>query len=154
MAWSPYIFLVIFVLLWGPPSVKAVLDKITWKFGWPGLHNLVLRMPPVTKMPTPYDATYTFNPGSASGTACLAAVFVSALVFRVSLKTFFKIIADTTKQLIFGGNAIKFYKIRLKAADNTKMPTYSEDRLAALKSEYAQAAEQPTNLRYGYVRAA
>ena len=34
------------------------------------------------------------------------------------------------------------------------MPAFSEDRLAALKNEYALAAEEPSNLRYGYVRAA
>jgi predicted TIM-barrel fold metal-dependent hydrolase len=60
---------------------------------------------------------------------------------------------SAAKQLIFGGNATRFYKIRQKAADNTRMPTFSEDRLAALKNEYALAAEQPSNLRYGYVRA-
>jgi len=59
---------------------------------------------------------------------------------------------SATKQLIFGGNAIKFYKIRLKAADNTRMPAFSEDRLASLKNEYALAAKEPSNLRYGYVR--
>jgi uncharacterized protein len=59
-----------------------------------------------------------------------------------------------TKQLIFGGNATKFYKIRRKAAENTRMPVFSEDRLAALKNEYTLAAMQPSNLRYGYVRAA
>ena len=58
-----------------------------------------------------------------------------------------------TKQLIFGGNTTKFHKIRLKAADNTRMPAFSEDRLASLKNEYALAAK-PSNLRYGYVRAA
>jgi len=51
------------------------------------------------------------------------------------------------------GNATRLYKIKLKAAENTRMPTFSEDRLAALKNEYAQAAKQPSNLRYGYVRA-
>ena len=61
---------------------------------------------------------------------------------------------SATKQLIFGGNATKFYKIRLKAADNTRMPAFSEDRLASLKNEYALAAKEPSNLRYGYVRAA
>jgi hypothetical protein len=61
---------------------------------------------------------------------------------------------SATKQLIFAGNATRFYKIKLKAADNTKMPTFSEDRLAALKNQYTQAAQQPSNLRYGYVRAA
>jgi uncharacterized protein len=58
------------------------------------------------------------------------------------------------KQLIFGGNAARLYGINLKAAENTKMPAYSEDRLAALKAEYEFAAKEPSNLRYGYVRAA
>jgi len=61
---------------------------------------------------------------------------------------------SATKQLIFGGNAARMYRINLKAADNTTMPTFSEDRLAALKSEYELAAKEPSNLRYGYVRAA
>jgi len=34
------------------------------------------------------------------------------------------------------------------------MPAYSEDRLARLKNEYEFAAKEPSNLRYGYVRAA
>ena len=58
------------------------------------------------------------------------------------------------KQLIFGGNAARMYRINLKAADNITMPTFSEDRLAALKGEYELAAKEPSNLRYGYVRAA
>jgi hypothetical protein len=61
---------------------------------------------------------------------------------------------SAAKQLIFAGNATRFYQIRLKAADNTKMPAFSEDRLAALKNQYALAAREPSNLRYGYVRAA
>jgi hypothetical protein len=34
------------------------------------------------------------------------------------------------------------------------MPAFSEDRLASLKNEYALAAKEPSNRRYGYVRAA
>jgi hypothetical protein len=60
---------------------------------------------------------------------------------------------SAVKQQIFAGNATRFYKIKLRAADN-KMPAYSEDRLAGLKNEYTRAAQQPSNLRYGYVRAA
>ncbi len=33
------------------------------------------------------------------------------------------------------------------------MPGYSEDRLAKPKAEYEVAAKEPSNLRYGYVRA-
>jgi hypothetical protein len=55
--------------------------------------------------------------------------------------------------VIFGGNALRFYMIKLKAADNTRMPAFSEVRLASLKNEYTLAAKEPSNLRYLYVRA-
>src|SRR5690349_11582391 len=61
---------------------------------------------------------------------------------------------SAVKQMIFGGNAARLHKIKLKAADNTRMPIFSEDRLASLKNEYALVANEPSNLRYGYVRAA
>ncbi|MGZ5869800.1 MAG: amidohydrolase family protein [Croceibacterium sp.] len=60
---------------------------------------------------------------------------------------------SSTKQMIFGANAARLYRLNLKAADNTPMPAYSEDRLAQLKTEYQNAAQEPTNLRYGYVQA-
>ncbi len=102
LAWSPYIFLVIFVLilngdqiaipkpydfLW-PTSklvaLKAFLNHASSTFGWPGLDGLVYRIPPVVKAASPYAAKYTFNPLTASGTAALFAVFASAIVLRVS----------------------------------------------------------------------
>ena len=61
---------------------------------------------------------------------------------------------SATKQMIFGANAARLYRVNLKAADNTPLPDYSEDRLAKLKTEYELAAKEPSNLRYGYVRAA
>ena len=58
------------------------------------------------------------------------------------------------KQMIFGTNAARLYRLNLKATENTPMPAYSADRLAQLKTEYEFASREPTNLRYGYVRAA
>ena len=58
-----------------------------------------------------------------------------------------------TKQMIFGLNSSRLYRINLKAANNVPMPPYSNDQLAQLKTEYGLAAE-PSNLRYGYVRTA
>lgn len=84
LAWSPYIFLVIFVLVLNLDSVKAFLNHTTVVFGWPGLNNLVLRVAPVVAKPSPYAASYTFNPLTATGTAALFAVFASAIVLRVS----------------------------------------------------------------------
>jgi len=61
---------------------------------------------------------------------------------------------SSTKQMIFGMNAARLYRLNLKAADNAPMPAYSEDRLAQLKNEYELAAIEPSNLRYGYVQVA
>lgn len=58
-----------------------------------------------------------------------------------------------TKQMIFANNALAMYGIKLKAASNTTMPAYSEDRFAALKKDHALASMERSNLRYGYVRA-
>jgi predicted TIM-barrel fold metal-dependent hydrolase len=60
---------------------------------------------------------------------------------------------SATKQMILGANSVRLYKVNLKSAANTPMPAYSRDRLAGLKREYELAAKEPTNLRYGYVRA-
>ena len=84
LAWVPYGWLVVFVLLWGLDGVKARLNHATYVFTWPGLHNLVQRMPPITPHPSNYAASYTLNWLSASGTACLFAVIASAIVLRVS----------------------------------------------------------------------
>ena len=54
---------------------------------------------------------------------------------------------------IFGLNSARLYRINLKAADARPMPAYSEDKLTQLKKEYEFAAKEPSNLRYGYVRA-
>ncbi len=42
-AWSPYLALTIMVLLWGIPSVKAVLDKKTVEIEVSGLHNAIVK---------------------------------------------------------------------------------------------------------------
>ena len=99
MAWLPYGMLVIFVLLWGVDSVKALLDKATVIFNWPGLHNLVQRIPPVVAKPSPYAARYTLNLLSASGSACLFSVLASAIALRVSPAVLMKCVRDTAKQL-------------------------------------------------------
>jgi len=99
LAWSPYLLLVIFVLLWGSASTKAILDKATVIVPWPGLHNLITRMPPITPKAAPYGALYTLNLLSASGTSCLFAVFASALVLRVSPPRLARLTWLTAKQL-------------------------------------------------------
>ena len=98
-AWSPYALLVVFVLLWGLKPLQAQLVHATLSFPWPGLHNLIQRMPPASLKPSPYGAIYTFNWLSAAGTACLLAALCSALVLKVSPSIFGRVFAETFRQL-------------------------------------------------------
>jgi lactate permease len=114
MAWSPYLLLVVFVLLWGDKDVKLAINQWTHSLlpasvpksattlnGLlvPGLHNLITRMPPVTAQPSPYGAVFELNWLSASGTACLFAILATALVLRVRPGQLVKAYVGTFRQL-------------------------------------------------------
>jgi lactate permease len=98
-AWSPYILLVICVLLWGYGPFKALLDKATLVFSWPGLDGQIQRLPPVVAKPSPYAAKFTLNLLSASGTSALVAMLLSAVVLRVPPGKVLAIIGRTTRDL-------------------------------------------------------
>ena len=114
MAWLPYLLLVVFVLAWGEPSIKAQIDAWTHSvlpdgsaknatvlngINVPGLHNLITRVPPVTPRPLPYAAVFTFNWLSASGTACFLATLAAALFLRVSPRQAREYLRGTFKQM-------------------------------------------------------
>jgi L-lactate transport len=100
MAWTPYLLLVAFVLVWGYKPVKAWLDATTTiTIPVPGLHNMIQRMPPVTAQPSPYAAIFVFNWLSAAGTACALAVIAAAAVLRVPPRQFVAIYQATLRQL-------------------------------------------------------
>jgi lactate permease len=99
IAWSPYLLLVVFVLMWGYVPIKAQLDKVTLLIAVPGLHNLIVRMPPVTAQASPYPAMFTFNWLSASGTSCFLATLVAALLLRVKPARVVHIYKATFRQL-------------------------------------------------------
>jgi lactate permease len=100
-AWSPYILLVIFVLLWGYTPFKAILDKATTVIPWPGLDAAIQRLPPVVAKAAPYPAKFTFNILSASGTSALFATICAALVLRVSFRQFVTCVGRTARDLSF-----------------------------------------------------
>jgi lactate permease len=101
LAWSPYLFLVLFVLVWGSPWGGLMLNKATVPVEWPGLHNLVVRAAPIVPEPTPYPASYTFNWLSAAGTACAFASLAAAIVLRVSVRRYVMLLGSVAKQLAF-----------------------------------------------------
>ncbi len=112
-AWSPYLLLVIFVLAAGQPAIKNAIDLRThellpaaWKSSTvmnglfvPGLHNLILRIPPVTPTESPYSAVFTLNWLTASGTACFFATLAAAAFLRVGPRQLAGIYVATFRQL-------------------------------------------------------
>jgi lactate permease len=80
-AWLPWAILSVTVFLWGLPSVKAKLDKLSSPtFPVVGLHQMVYRVPPVVPQPTKEGAVYSLNWLSATGSAILLASLVASLV--------------------------------------------------------------------------
>ncbi|HVV01998.1 MAG TPA: L-lactate permease [Verrucomicrobiae bacterium] len=97
VAWLPWIILTLFIIVWGVPAFRAVLDKTAVRFQMPYLHNIVERVPPVGSQLE--KAEFTFNFLSATGTGILLAGIVSGFLIgydvrelaRVWLQTVWKI---------------------------------------------------------------
>jgi len=51
------------------------------------------------------------------------------------------------KSAIFGGNAASLYNVHVKAA----LGAITNDKIAAIRSEYVAAGGERSNARYGYV---
>ena len=84
-AWLPWIIVCIVLGMWGIDAVKMALDRIfSPAFQVPGLHNLILRMPPVVAMPTPEPAIFRFTFLSYSGTGILVSAILSSVVMGFS----------------------------------------------------------------------
>jgi lactate permease len=94
-AWTPWLILTVFVFIWGLPPVKAYFNTLfAPKFPMDGLHNLVMRVPPVVPHAEPESAIYVFNLLSATGTGILLSAIVGALFMHYSfgaiVRTFFR----------------------------------------------------------------
>jgi lactate permease len=96
-AWSPYVILVVTVLLWG--AFKARLNQVSVTFPWPGLHRMVLEIAPVVPATTPYPAIYRFDWLSAAGTAGVLSALLSAALLGLSPARFGKVFWATCKQV-------------------------------------------------------
>ncbi len=113
-AWMPFAILSIFVLLWGLPSIKKVINTYTTPAfktgGWdvPYLHKAVTRAAPVVAKPTPESAKYDFNWLSATGTACFLASLVAGTLLGVGPGGLIKIFRHTLYRMRYAVIAISF----------------------------------------------
>jgi lactate permease len=86
-AWMPWIILSVVVFMWGLPQVKAVLDGISIvRIPVAGLHNLVLRVPPVVEAPTPEAAMFALNWLSATGSGIFIAAVIAGFTMGYSVR--------------------------------------------------------------------
>lgn len=105
-AWSPFLLLSVFVILWGMPPVKDVLDKTTVTVPVPGLHNLVVRVPPVVDKAHTEAATFDLAWLSAVGTATFFAGILSGPILGLSLQRTLAIFFRTCYRMRFSMAAI------------------------------------------------
>jgi L-lactate transport len=105
-AWSPFAILTVVVTIWSLKPFKALFAKgamLAWTVintPVPMLDKLVIKMPPIVKVATPYGATYSFNWLSATGTAILIAAIITIVMLRMKPVDAVKAFTSTVTELI------------------------------------------------------
>ncbi|RCV49064.1 L-lactate permease [Marinitenerispora sediminis] len=93
-AWTPYLILVAVILVsrigslfpalpaWA--NVTAWLQSATLEIPWPGLHERVVRVAPITSPDAPYPAVLTIDLLYSAGSVALMAAVIAGLVMRAT----------------------------------------------------------------------
>jgi len=104
-AWAPWVVLMVVVFVWGLPATKAWLDGVfRVVLPFPGLDQLVQRLPPVVAKPEIERALYNFNLLSMTGTAILVSAVIGGSLLGASplalLRTFWRALRTTAASLL------------------------------------------------------
>jgi lactate permease len=94
-AWSPFLLLSIFVILWGVPAVTKALDTVSATVSVPGLDKLAYRMPPVMLKPRAESAVFDFAWLSTVGTGTFFAGLITGPLLGLSLKKTMQVFFQT-----------------------------------------------------------
>ena len=101
-AWIPWLILSVFVFVWGTPQFKAFLDGIfIAKLPIAGLHNLVMKVPPVVAEPHAEAAVFSFNMLSATGTGILLSAIIAGFVLGYGPVQLVQVYARTIYKIRF-----------------------------------------------------
>ncbi len=99
-AWAPVgLLIAIMGGISGTPARDALASLSTISIPWPGLHDLVTRMPPVVPTPTPYAAVYTQPLLVVPGTLVMMTGLLSLFVLRIAPRDAAMIYGQTVRQL-------------------------------------------------------
>jgi len=102
-AWSPFILLVVFVIVWTNNSFKALFAKggaLAWsvvQINMPGLHKMVQQSQPVGK--ALQTAVLKLDFISATGTAIFLAAIVTVFVYGMSAKQAVNTFKETIQEM-------------------------------------------------------
>jgi lactate permease len=119
-AWLPWFILTVFILGWGLPQTKVLLDKIASpKFAVPHLDGVIQRMPPVVPANTePESAVFRLNFLSTTGSGIFVAALFAGFIMGFRPSHLFKIYSQTIWKVRFSlltiaamlalGNVTKF----------------------------------------------
>jgi lactate permease len=105
-AWSPFLILSIFVVLWGAPPVARLLETFSWKVPVPGLHMQVIRQPPAVEAARAEPAFYDVSWLSTVGTGTFLAGLLAGPLLGLSPGATLRIFARTLYRLRFSVLAI------------------------------------------------
>ena len=103
-AWSPFLLLAAFVVIWGIAPVSRFLDSWSWKQPVPGLHLQVIRTPPVVAEAHAetaiFDVSWLSTPGTGTFFAGLIAGPLLGLSFKRTWQIFFRTLRNLKLSLI------------------------------------------------------
>ncbi|HLY10616.1 MAG TPA: L-lactate permease, partial [Planctomycetota bacterium] len=105
MAWLPFLVLFVFVVGWGVlrTQPKLAIDKQAWaniKIPFQGLHEKVVRVPPVELEPRKESAVYELKWFSATGTGVLFACIVTTVLLGHGAGGFARSFVSTSKRMV------------------------------------------------------
>ena len=99
-AWAPVGLLVLIMgAISGSPAREALASLSRVSVEWPGLHELIMRIPPVVSAPTPYAAVYAQPLLVVPGTLVMTAGVLALPLLGVSLSQAVVIYGKTLRQL-------------------------------------------------------
>ncbi len=104
-AWSPFLILTAMVTIWSIKPFKALfatggaLEHWVLKIPVPALYQLVLKMPPIVPVPTGYEAVYTFDAVSATGTAIMLGAVIAIVLLKMRPAAALRTFGETAREL-------------------------------------------------------
>jgi len=105
-AWSPFLLLSLFVIIWGMPPVARALAKTSVMLPVPGLHMEVVRVPPVVASRYAEPAIFEFAWLASIGTAGLVAGLIAGPILGLSFRRTVAIFLRTCYRMRFSMLAI------------------------------------------------